>query len=175
MILFDLLVAALTAACAWTDLRAKKIYNVVLLPFALAGIFFHIYFYGPKGLLEGLAGLATGLFLLLIPFLLRQMGGGDVKLLAVIGLLKGPQFALAVFLGAALAGGLLACLLLIRQGRLLSFLQSLGYAVVFRLARAPAPYAFPTLEKAAPGETLPFGVAISAGVLAAYLLGSKLG
>lgn len=172
---FDLLVCVLVAVCAWTDLRSKKISNRVLLPFAVAGIFLHIYFSGWGGLLEGLAGFATGLLLLIIPFLLRQMGGGDVKLLAVVGLLKGPLFAAAVFLGAALAGGLLACLSLARRKRLLAVLQALGYTVVFRLVRAPVPYPFGTLEETAPGETLPYGVAVAAGVLAAFLLEAGLG
>lgn len=172
---FDLLVCVLAAVCAWTDLRSKKISNRVLLSFAAAGIFLHIYFSGWGGLLEGLAGFATGLLLLIIPFLLRQMGGGDVKLLAVVGLLKGPPFVLSVFLWGALAGGILACLSLVRRKRLLAVLQALGYTVIFRLARAPAPYPFGTLEETASEETLPYGVAVAAGVLAAFLLEAKLG
>lgn len=166
----DLLVCLLAAVCAWTDLRQRRIYNLVLLPFAAAGAFLKLYFYGPQGLLEGLAGFGAGLLLLLISFLFRQVGGGDVKLLAVIGLLKGPQFALAVFLWAALAGGVLACLSLIRRGRLLSFLRSLGCAAVFRLARVPVPLPFGTLDETAGKDTLPYGAALAAGVAAAYLL-----
>lgn len=166
---FDILVIALTAICLYTDLRWNKIYNKVLLPFALIGVIMQLYFHGLKGLAEGMAGFLTGLLLLLIPFAVRQMGAGDVKLLATIGMIKGPQFTLLVFLGAALAGGLMSCVLLIRQGRLLSSLRAIGCAALLRLARVPAPYALTPLEQAAPGDAIPFGAAIFAGVFMAYL------
>ncbi|MGB9825690.1 MAG: prepilin peptidase, partial [Desulfofundulus sp.] len=77
----DVLVILLSAISLYTDLRWKKIYNKVLFPFALAGIIMQSYFHGLKGLAEGVAGFATGLLLLFIPFVMRQMGAGDVKLL----------------------------------------------------------------------------------------------
>lgn len=174
LIPFDVLVIALTAICFYTDLSCQKIYNKVLLPFALAGIVLQLYFHGARGFLEGAAGFLTGLFLLLIPFARRQMGAGDVKLLAVIGIFKGPQFTLMVFLGAALAGGVAAGVLLGRQGRLLSALRAIWFNILFRLFRLPAPYFFTPLEKAAPGDYLPFGAALAAGVLAAYLFSDLL-
>ncbi|MEW5898453.1 MAG: A24 family peptidase [Bacillota bacterium] len=172
---FDVLVIALTGICLYTDLRCQKIYNKVLFPFALAGIALQLYFHGPKGLLEGAAGFLTGLLLLLIPFARHQMGAGDVKLLAVIGIYKGPQFTLLVFLGAALAGGAAAAVLLGRRGRLLSAMRAIGYNFLFRLFRLPIPYTFTPLEEAAPGDYLPFGAALAAGVLAAYLFADVLG
>lgn len=174
MVSFDVLVIVLAAICLYTDLRWKKIYNKVLLPFALIGFLMQLYFHGLKGLAEGLAGFLTGLLLLLIPFAMRQMGAGDVKLLATIGMIKGPQFTLFVFLGAALAGGLLACVLLGRRGRLFSSLRRFGYAAVSRLAGVSVPCVFTPLERAAPGDSIPFGAAIFAGLLVSYLFSGIL-
>lgn len=165
----DILVLALTAICLYTDLRWNKIYNKVVLPFAFTGVIVQLYCHGIRGLAEGMAGFTTGLLFLLIPFVVKQVGAGDVKLLATIGLIKGSQFTLMVFVGAAVAGGLMSCVLLARQGRLLSSLRTIGGVVLFRLGRIPSPYALTSLERAAPGDVIPFGVAVFAGVIAAYV------
>jgi prepilin peptidase CpaA len=66
------------------------------------------------GLLGGLAGLA--LFLPL--YLLRALGAGDVKLLAMVGVWLGPQGVLHATLWTLLAGGALALVLALANGTL---------------------------------------------------------
>ncbi|WP_027717650.1 A24 family peptidase [Desulfovirgula thermocuniculi] len=165
----DLLALALTAACLCTDLCRRRIYNAVVVPFALAGLLANLLAGGPPGALAGLAGAAGGLLLLFIPFAMRQVGAGDVKFLAALGAIKGPGFALQVFLGAALAGGVMAVCALAARGRLPGVLRALCWWLFLRLGRAPLPYPFAALDGAGSKDTLPFGAALAAGVLLAYL------
>jgi prepilin peptidase CpaA len=46
--------------------------------------------------------------LLVIPFALGGIGAGDVKLLGIIGALKGPDFVFIAFLAAAITGGIMS-------------------------------------------------------------------
>jgi prepilin peptidase CpaA len=75
-------------------------------------------------------------------FATGQMGGGDVKLLAAVGLWFNIQSALALLVAVFLCGGLLA----------------LGYVAV-RLARGKG------LKRRAQQGGIPYGVAIAAGAL----------
>jgi len=104
------------------------------------------------------AGLHLGLgFVLLVAgmvmFALRWMGGGDAKLIAVAGLWLGPAAMPGFLLGAALAGGLLAILLLSLRSASFRAVVALGPRWVNRLAD--------------PTEGIPYGVAIAVGVFSA--------
>lgn len=169
----DWLVILLMASCIATDLRSRRIYNLVLAPFLAAGLAAGFFLEGWQGLLEGILGMLTGLALLFIPFARGGIGGGDVKLLAVIGGIKGFNFVINTFLTGALAGGLLALALLIRRRRLLATLSAClapaggllaRYGIVTRRA------AWGAKEEAEP-LSLPYSLALGAGVAASYLLG----
>jgi len=65
---------------------------------------------GWSGVANGLAGFGVGLGLMLPGWLLRFTGGGDVKLLAVVGAFVGSPtafyaFALSIIVGAVIAVG----------------------------------------------------------------------
>jgi len=95
------------AACV-TDLRVRRVPNVLTLGAAGAALVYHGATAGTSGLL--LAGLGWGLGLLLyLPlFALRGIGGGDVKLLAALGAWLGPSMVLWVAAFGAIAGGVFA-------------------------------------------------------------------
>ena len=59
--------------------------------------------------LSGL-GMATGLGLLIVPYLMGGLGAGDVKALAALGALVGPKPIVQIFVYMALIGGMLAIL-----------------------------------------------------------------
>ena len=110
-----------------------------------------------KHLVGGAAALLAGLGLaLLLPFyVMRGVGAGDVKLLAALGALLGPQSLLLVALYAALIGGLLSLFVLARRGRLqLALYQLLVQRTLPARSGAKAPYA----------------VAIASGVYLAHLV-----
>ncbi len=98
-------------AAAWTDMRSRKVPNRLVLAGAACGTAVAAC-RGWQGLAAGLGGMLLGLLLLLPAFMLRLAGGGDVKCLAVIGLFTGPQLLWVSFLRGAVAGGLVAMVLL---------------------------------------------------------------
>ncbi|SHE88009.1 A24 family peptidase [Desulforamulus putei] len=151
----------------YTDLRYRKIYNVVLFPAFLLALAYRVFNGGLDGLITGIQGALLGLSLLLIPFILGGMGAGDVKLLAVIGAWQGPQFVWFCFLCTAIVGGVIAIVQLTRTGRLF---QTLKMIIFTFIPGTPKVNAFGTLATAKAGEAFPYGVAIAVGTLATYVL-----
>jgi prepilin peptidase CpaA len=112
------LLALLVAASA-TDLRARRIPNVLVATGAILGLGLQAALPAGRGLFEpsapgsiGLgAALLAGIVLLAAGMLLWRaglFGAGDAKLLAAVGPFVGPAGVLPVLLYTLLAGGLLA-------------------------------------------------------------------
>jgi prepilin peptidase CpaA len=94
------------AACA-TDLRTRRVPNVLTFGGAAVAMGYHALMGGWPGLGTAAAGWAVGLAVFLPFFLLRGVGGGDVKLLAALGAWLGPGQVLMLALAAVIAGGVL--------------------------------------------------------------------
>jgi Flp pilus assembly protein protease CpaA len=109
-----LLVTALVHA-VWTDLRVRRISNRMTYPMMALGLTLHWASGGMAGLVSSASGLLFGGAALLLPYALGAMGLGDAKLLAVIGALKGPWFALHTLAYGCIAGGVLALVYLLRD------------------------------------------------------------
>lgn len=156
-----LLAAVALVAGAW-DLLARRIPNWLTFPAAAAGLAWHSYRDGWLGLLLAAAGLALGFAVFLPFFLLGGMGAGDVKLMAAVGALAGPQALVAIFIYTGLLGGLAGLVLAAARKRLRATLAStvrlLGQFV--RLRRGTGP----NLERGqVPPLRLPYGVVIAGG------------
>lgn len=95
----------------------------------------------------GFAALVLGM----IMFALRWVGGGDAKLFAAVALWVGWPGAATFVLGAALAGGALAVVLVLARSAAVRPLMLMGPTWMAKLAE--------------PGEGVPYGVAIAAGAL----------
>ena len=93
---------------ALIDLHTFKIPNIVTIPAAIGALIYYGCHFGLPGLLFSLAGLGTGILLLLIPYLMNGMGGGDVKLMGVVGAFLGAKAAAIAFLFIAIIGGVYA-------------------------------------------------------------------
>lgn len=106
---------ALLMVVTFTDIDEGIIPDVITYPGILVGLGFAFFTIGIKSALIGM--IAFGVVFFLIALLSKGgMGGGDVKLVAVIGAFVGPMNALLVFILSSLAGGLWAIvLLLLRQ------------------------------------------------------------
>ena len=103
--------------CVVTDLNKRIIYNKVIFPALIIAFALHAALGGWTGLWQSLLGFIVGLGLLLIPYLLGGMGAGDVKLLALVGALKGTMFVLATSVYMAMVGAIIAvAVLLFRNG-----------------------------------------------------------
>ena len=103
------------AACV-TDLRTRRVPNVLTLGAAGAAMAFHAASHSGSGLLFALFGWGLGLLVFLPLFALRGIGGGDVKLLAALGAWLGPSMVLWVAAFAAIAGGVFALIVSAQHG-----------------------------------------------------------
>ena len=104
-----------TIGCA-TDLHSRRITNLLTFSAAALGIVVAGWTNGLSGALSSAAGLAVGLLIFFIPFALRGLGGGDVKLLAALGAWVGPTDVVWVALYTGVAGGVLAILTALANG-----------------------------------------------------------
>ncbi len=110
LVLLLLLAMHLAVAVYW-DVRERRVPNKVVLSGLLTALTFHAVVSGWAGLGMAFAGALTGLLVLLPVNLLRLMGAGDVKLMAMAGAFGGsPQAGLWMVLYTLLAGGLLVAL-----------------------------------------------------------------
>ena len=56
--------------------------------------------------------------ILILPWMMHGMGAGDVKLMMAIGVWLGPVLTLASFCVGAVAGGIIATVMIVSTGRL---------------------------------------------------------
>jgi prepilin peptidase CpaA len=166
--LIHTILAAGLAISVATDLREGRVFDRVTLPCMAAGVLLNTLFAGLAGSAASAAGIMAAVGLALAVTLLagRGLGGGDVKLLAAIGALKGPEFALWTCAFAALSGPFLCLLPLLRSGLLRATLQNFAQNAVGRfIFRAPVDVAAGSLA----GKQ-PFSVAIACGVVLTLLI-----
>jgi prepilin peptidase CpaA len=149
-----------------TDLRNRKIYNIVVFPGIVVAFVFQICFAGTSGALEALTGFAVGLGLLLIPYLLGGMGAGDVKLLAMIGAFKGTVFVLVAAAYMAVIGAVLAVLFLVCAKDSINRLKLLAFLIYGLKNGVIVPIDY---RGTFPSEATPYGVAIAGGAFCGLL------
>lgn len=113
----NILLLAFLAAAIGIDTRRRIIPNALTFPVIAAAIALNTYTGGAAGFWFSAAGLGAGVALMLLPFAVGGLGGGDVKMLAAVGALKGAEFAFYTFLFSAVAGGLIALVRVIATGR----------------------------------------------------------
>jgi prepilin peptidase CpaA len=154
----------LVAAATVTDVRRRRIPNILTFPAMGAGLAIRSLEDGWSGALAAGAGCVAAPAVLMLLRAFRRLGMGDLKLSAAVGALLGPAAGALAMAIAAVAGGVLALAWALRPGTtaaasLAPFL--IGVPLVGRAGgagRAAGPTATPTL---------PYGVAIGAGALLA--------
>ena len=159
-------IGVILGVAVYTDLTYRKIFNWLTLPTAVAGVCVSV----PKGIGEvgnHLFGMGVGVFVLLPFFLLgmgRGLGGGDVKLMGVVGAWVGFPNILSALFYTALWGGVVSLGTALYKGRLQESLKR-----TLEMIRA---FYIPGMkvEGALPSDPLhvPYGVAILLGTLCAF-------
>jgi prepilin peptidase CpaA len=102
--------------CATTDILSSKIYNWVTYPAIGVGIILAGLSAGEPTLPNAVLGSVVGFLPLFIVFIIGGLGGGDVKLMAAIGALKGYPFIMYALFYSGLVGGLMAIITMIWRG-----------------------------------------------------------
>lgn len=150
-----------------TDLRSRKILNIVTLPAILTALIYHSLTIGLDGFLFSGKGFLVGLGLLLIPFLMGGIGAGDVKLLAAIGAWKGAMFVLYTAVYAGIIGGLISIVILLKKRKLGSTLKGLLFSLLF-LKGAKGSLQLPAAGQSS--ISIPYAVPITLGALLTFLM-----
>jgi prepilin peptidase CpaA len=155
-------ISALMLAAAYCDVRTRRIPNVLtLLGFAVA-----IGLRATAGAGAGIDGVIGAIlaFVLCLPFfVLGVLGGGDAKLLMVVGAFTGPRDLLVAMLVIASLGGILGAVDALRKGILLPVLYNCGDIIKhwMTFGRRGTNRSLTTAGALA----IPYGVAIAVGSL----------
>jgi len=115
--LFGILLAVMLLMAAWTDIKTRTISNELNAAIAIIAVAY--WFVAGDALWPDVAiriGVAFLLFFLCAAlFMLKLMGGGDVKMIAALALWLPFKALMAMLTVMALAGGVITLILLIRQ------------------------------------------------------------
>jgi prepilin peptidase CpaA len=163
-IVADIVLYVTIAICAVTDILHGKIYNKITYPAIVLGLLLAI----PGGLImfkSSLIGLIVGFLLFFFVFLVGGFGGGDVKLMAAIGAIKGYPFIMYASFYSALVGGIIALGMMIWKGKFLKSMRNI-FQVLFSY---PLSLIFPGVKpinlNPENSERMPFGFAICFGTI----------
>ncbi len=148
------------AVAVVTDIRSRRIPNWLTITVAVTGLALHGLNQGGSGVLTSFEGWVLAVAVLMFPFLLGWLGAGDVKLMAALGALQGPEFVLATCVFTALFGGVVVAVPLVRERKLQLALTHLLFA-----------WWVPTTPEAAllTHHRTPYAPAIALGALAALI------
>jgi prepilin peptidase CpaA len=93
------------------DLKRQKIPNLVTFPTMVLALAYHSFSGGLNGFLISATGLALGIGLFIIPYILGGMGAGDAKLMGAAGAIFGPKGILIASFLVILTGGVYGMIL----------------------------------------------------------------
>jgi prepilin peptidase CpaA len=129
----------LALAAAITDLQSRRVPNWLVAVGAAAGLALNAWASGGAGVGRSLLGGVVGFCIFLPFFLLRGMGGGDVKLMGALGMCLGVAGIVQTALLASIAGALLAMAVAARHGALGRTFANTGRLLRFWLSHGPRP------------------------------------
>lgn len=160
---------ALLAVAVWFDLRTRRIPNRLVLAGLVTGLLLQA-LHGLEGLQAWSLGMLVGFGLLVPLYVVRAMGAGDVKLMAMIGSFVGPLAAVDVVILTLFAGGLLAILVAAFKGALVNTLRNVQFVMFETLIRSASAGRARVAPMAVSAGSLPYAVAIAVGTVGQLVL-----
>ena len=157
---------AAAAACALigsvTDVKSRRIPNLITVPAFFFGLLLHLFLGGWKQMLSSLAaGLICGLIFLVF-YIAGGMGAGDVKLITAVGCIAGISHIAYILVLTAITGGAMALVLALARGRLKQTLMNVGEIASHHRNQGLQPH--PDLNvKNTQTLRLPYALAIAGG------------
>jgi len=154
-----------------SDIKANKIPNILTMPLTGFSLILHSFNNGTDGFIFSIVGIAVGCGLLSIPYMVKGMGAGDVKLMGAVGSFLGAKATIEAFLLIALAGGVYSFgLIMLRRDTFKGFFgEKLGVLSDVGLFRRYVPI---QSENSGQNPRLKYGVAIAFGTITYLLLKS---
>lgn len=161
LILFASCVLIAAAIC---DLRYRKIPNVYTFPTMIVALVYFGVTRGLSGLVFSAGGMALGMGILILPYLMGGMGAGDVKLLGAAGAVVGPLGVLNVFVVTAFIGLIYAVLVILFRYRYTrDFLSRL--ATMLKLSAYSGRFVYVPASGSENKPKVSYGIAIALGAL----------
>ncbi len=163
--IIDIILGLLLALSTFTDIKSHKIYNWATFPGIILGLVFNASLYSWPGLKESLFGLLAGFGIFLLFYLAGWIGGGDVKLVAAIGALRGPSFSIWVAIYGAIIGGIKALFVMVCRKTLGKSLKYIFFSLTSLFVHRVRPVPLERKEE----ELLPYALFIALGVICRWL------
>jgi prepilin peptidase CpaA len=170
-----LIALLVTAACI--DIRRNRIPNWLVFGGAVYGLLYSTLvpaYSRDIGILFALGGLGVGLAMLLPMYVLRVMGAGDVKFMAMAGTFLGASATFNAAVATFIAGGVLAIAVGLWTGTVVRMVRNV--AMMFRgtMLTFATGVGGLTVHGGPSAGKMPYGVAIATGTIA-YLILAQLG
>jgi len=159
---------AAATACALigaaTDIKSRRIPNILTGPSLLAGLLLHLSLDGWHGLLSSFGAALFCGAVFLIFHLAGGMGAGDVKLMAAVGCFAGLSSLFTLMISTVIAGAVFALAVAIYNGRLRETLRNVGALLLHHGQQGLKSHPDLNLTSAR-ALRLPFALPIAAGCL----------
>ena len=167
----SVLIPGMAYAC-WRDLRSNRIPNWLNAALVLSGLFVHGWLSGWTGIQQSFLGLLTGFSLLIVLWLMRAMGAGDVKYMAALGAWLGPEMTLYAALAGILVGGVISLGMVAYRRAWGRFANNMGLLVIKMGSARTAFGEFASMKDlTGPGKTaVPYAVPLTLGALGVLLM-----
>ena len=166
---------AIVLGAAVYDVRYRRIPNWLTILGVVLGVILNTFpglLYGHflsidwSGLWFSLKGLGLGFVIYLVLYALHAMGAGDVKLMAAVGAIAGPQNWFGIFILTALVGGLISLVLIALRGRVKKTLFNVSFILSEMKSGRPAYLKNEELDvKSKKALGLPHGSVIAVGTI----------
>lgn len=168
MLIFNILLIVTLIICCITDLRVRKIYNKVIFPILFCVFLLHLILNGLSGLGFSILGFICGIAIFFIPYMIGGFGAGDVKLLALIGAIKGSIFAVYTALYMFIIGGAIALIIIMLQKETINFFKSLFRYLAGIVTGCHYKLKFPTTQFLK--KYFPYSIAIAGGAVISLII-----
>jgi prepilin peptidase CpaA len=155
------------AIATFTDLRSRRIPNLLVLPFLLAGIGVSAWLGGWHGVGHSRLGLLLGAGFFGVIAVMGGMGMGDVKLCAAIGAWIGPGQLFTALVLTGLVGGVMAVAWAAAGGFLGDLFRGTGDLVFGAHKRGLKPHAELVLSNPLTRK-MPYAPAIAIGTVISF-------
>lgn len=162
---------AVSLLAAFTDMKSRKVRNILVLPALLTGLLWNTTHGGFSGMQDAFLGAV--LPLILFPFyIIRMLGAGDIKLLMALGAWLGLNNSLSLTAFSIICGGVMALgIIMIQQNGWRRLKRLHNYLQVCFLSGKLLPYQ--DSEQMLTDDALPFALAVVGGLIC--LLGQRVG
>ena len=159
-----IVVASIAAVACVIDLKDRRIPNWLTFSAAAGAVAYHLTVNGLSGLGFAAAGWLVGVAIFFLPFFLRGLGGGDIKLIGALGAWLGPLDIVWLSLYTGAAGGVLALIVSFAHGYLRQALQNIWLLLMHLRIEGLRPLPELTIHHGT-GPKLAYGAAIFAGAM----------